>query len=95
MASTATKGDDALVTATPSVEDSEAVDMLARLLDALSAANALVIISRTVRVTLPAVTVITTSTAPGNSPSSAARTAESSKDATSAETVRTIDTTDV
>ena len=93
MDSTATEGDEALVTETPSVEDSEVVDMLAKLLDALSAADTLDMIIRTETVTLPALTVITTSVAPENWLSSDARTAEASKDAMSPATVSVIEIT--
>ena len=60
----------------------------------MPAADALDMISCTMTVTLPAVTVITTSTAPGNWLSNMARTWASSKDATSPDTVSTIDTMD-
>ena len=51
------------MTVTPSVEESDAVDELASMLDALSAAVRVFMMSRMVTVTLPAVRVITTSLA--------------------------------
>ena len=81
------------MTETPSVEDNELVDMLVRLLDTLSASDELDMIIRTVTVTLPALTEITTSAAFENWLRRAERTAEASKDAMSPATVSVIDTT--
>ena len=81
------------MTVNPNVEESVAVDELASVLDALSAAVLVGMMSRMVTVTLPAVNVTTTSCASGNWPSTAVRKATSSKELTSAATINCILTT--
>ena len=82
------------MTVTPSVEDSDAVDKLASVLEALLAVLLLGIISRKVTVTLPAVKVTTASIASGNWLRRLVIKVVASKELTSPATVSCIVTTD-